>query len=74
MPFGSDDHLSLADGFAKFGRARRDQRRKTPVKIVLTFDPSAEFGLRIPTGHRGDLFRTSAQGRFDFIMIKRDVK
>jgi len=44
------------------------------VKIVLTFDPSAEFGLRIPTGHRGDLFRTSAQGRFDFIMIKRDVK
>jgi hypothetical protein len=41
------------------------------VKMILSFDQSAVIGLTIPAGHLGDLFRTSAKGRFDSTIINR---
>ena len=39
---------------------------------VETFDHTADVGLRIAADDLDDLFRTAAQGVFDYIVTNRD--
>jgi SHS2 domain-containing protein len=39
---------------------------------IETFDHTADVGLRIAAGDLDDLFRTAAQGVFDYIVTNRD--
>lgn len=40
---------------------------------IETFDHTADVGLRIEAGSLDDLFRTAAQGLFDYIVVNRDA-
>jgi SHS2 domain-containing protein len=40
---------------------------------VETFDHTADVGLRVRGSDRDDLFRTSAEGLFDYIVTNRDA-
>jgi SHS2 domain-containing protein len=39
---------------------------------VTTFDHTADVGLRITGADMSDLFRTAAEGMFDYVVVNRD--
>jgi SHS2 domain-containing protein len=41
------------------------------VGTVATFDHTADVGLRITGNDLDDLFRTAAEGVFDYIVVNR---
>src|SRR6185312_8320563 len=55
------------------GRAKiHDRTRRTLLGTIETFDHTADVGLRIIADDLDDLFRTAAEGVFDYIVANRD--
>jgi SHS2 domain-containing protein len=52
-------------------RARRGEGRA--LGTVETFEHTADVGLRITGADLDDLFRTAAEGVFDYIVVNRDA-
>src|SRR3954453_2679114 len=48
-----------------------DRTRRTLMGIIETFDHTADVGLRIAADDLDDLFRTAAEGVFDYIVTNR---
>jgi SHS2 domain-containing protein len=52
------------------GKAKRSGEER-PLGTVETFDHTADVGLRVRGSDLDDLFRTAAEGVFDYIVVNR---
>src|SRR4051794_4055703 len=59
--------LDTNHGYGTFRRVRRQ------MGTIETFDHTADVGLRIRGRDLDDLFRTAAEGVFDYIVANRDA-
>jgi SHS2 domain-containing protein len=54
-------------------KRRRLTDREALLGTITTFDHTADVGLRITGENLDDLFRTAAEGLFDYIVVNREA-